>query len=73
MTDGQDEISQAFGDAIRFQADDMRECPGCGTSVRDLYSDGRMGCARCYDAFGDIIQRALVVLHGANRHIGKTL
>ena len=48
------------------------QCPGCGTSLADLYTDGRMGCARCYETFADIIQRALVVLHGSTRHMGKT-
>ena len=62
-----------FSDIVQPDPDDNRRCPGCGTSIADLYTDGRMGCALCYDTFHDIIHRALVVLHGETRHVGKTL
>jgi protein-arginine kinase activator protein McsA len=48
-------------------------CPGCGISLLDLYRDGRMGCAKCYTAFGSTVHRALIVLHGAHAHIGKSI
>lgn len=69
----QEENPQPFADVGKPGTDDTRRCPGCGTSVADLYVDGRMGCARCYETFPNIIQRALVALHGANEHMGKRL
>ena len=53
--------------------DDNRVCPGCGTTLRDLHTDGRMGCARCYEVFADVVSAAATHLHGTDRHIGKTL
>ncbi len=48
-------------------------CPSCGTSLLDLYKDGRMGCAECYVTFKSQVHRALIVLHGAHMHIGKSI
>jgi len=40
---------------------------------RELYSDGRMGCARCYATFAAEVERALKEIHGETRHLGKTI
>ncbi len=37
----------------------------------ELYSQGQMGCARCYEAFAAEVQRALKEIHGETRHLGK--
>ena len=46
-------------------------CPGCGMARRELYSDGQMGCAKCYVAFAAEVQQALKEIHGETRHLGK--
>ena len=46
-------------------------CPQCGMTRSDLYSQGQMGCARCYAAFPAEVQRALKEIHGETRHLGK--
>ncbi len=46
-------------------------CPGCGMARSELYLQGQMGCARCYEAFTPEVQRALKEIHGETRHLGK--
>lgn len=38
---------------------------------RELYSQGQMGCAKCYAAFAAEVQQALKEIHGETRHLGK--
>ncbi len=51
--------------------DEKEACPGCGLTRRDLYQQGQMGCARCYETFPAEVQRALKEIHGETRHLGK--
>jgi protein-arginine kinase activator protein McsA len=37
----------------------------------ELYSQGQMGCAKCYEAFAAEVQQALKEIHGETRHLGK--
>ncbi len=46
-------------------------CPDCGLTRRELYAEGRMGCARCYRVFAAEVERALTEIHGNSVHIGK--
>jgi protein arginine kinase activator len=73
MPEESDDQNSVFADIDPAHAEADLTCPHCGTTIVDLNKDGRMGCAHCYDTFRDVIQRALVMLHGSSRHIGKTL
>ena len=53
----------------KAEADEL--CPGCGMARRELYSNGQMGCAKCYAAFAAEVQQALKEIHGETRHLGK--
>ena len=53
------------------QGDENEACAGCGMTRRELYSEGQMGCAQCYETFGAEVQRALKEIHGETRHLGK--
>lgn len=68
-----DQTAPEFADTVKPQEPDRRICPRCGTTIDDLYRNGLMGCATCYEVFGDVVSRALVVLHGTSEHTGKTL
>jgi protein arginine kinase activator len=46
-------------------------CSECGLTRRELYAEGRMGCAHCYRAFAAEVERALTEIHGKSVHIGK--
>ncbi len=62
-----------FSDAQEPDGSELIKCEQCGTSLHDLYKDGRMGCADCYVTFKSQVHRALIVLHGAYAHIGKSI
>lgn len=51
--------------------DPETRCPHCGMTRRELYDQGHMGCARCYDVFHTEVARALKEIHGEIEHIGK--
>ena len=46
-------------------------CPNCGLTRRELYAEGQMGCAACYQVFAGEVERALLEIHGKSLHIGK--
>ncbi len=51
--------------------DESEACPQCGLTRRELYAEGQMGCAACYQTFTAEVQRALKEIHGETRHLGK--
>ena len=54
-----------------ISAEEAEACPQCGLTRRELYAQGQMGCARCYETFTAEVQRALKEIHGETRHLGK--
>lgn len=49
----------------------LDSCPGCGMSVVDFRSKGRLGCPRCYDAFRAELLPLLQRIHEAQLHTGR--
>ena len=49
----------------------QRSCPFCGATEEDVSSSGMLGCAQCYDVFGDLLTPYLRRLHGSAEHTGK--
>jgi len=47
-------------------------CPGCGLAYAEFKAKGRLGCPRCYEAFGPVLIPLLEKVHGAAAHRGKT-
>lgn len=55
------------------EATDQEEfCPWCGLTRRELYAQGQMGCAHCYETFEAEVVPALREIHGDVEHLGKT-
>jgi len=46
-------------------------CESCGTSFNDFRKMGFLGCAHCYVAFGDPLERLIGEFQGASEHVGK--
>lgn len=46
-------------------------CKGCGMSVDEFRTKGRLGCAQCYEAFRGPIAELLERVHGALEHVGR--
>jgi len=46
-------------------------CPSCGMTLEELQRHGRVGCARCYEAFQEHLDQHLERLHGSKEHVGR--
>jgi protein arginine kinase activator len=57
------EIERGSGTAQR--------CPGCGFSQADFKKTGRLGCAQCYETFGEGLNSLLKAMHKGTHHTGK--
>lgn len=47
-------------------------CPSCGLAYAEFKAKGRLGCPKCYAAFGPVLIPLLEKVHGAAVHRGKT-
>ncbi len=50
----------------------VKTCPLCGSRYDELLNTGKMGCAECYTAFREEIEKTLLSLHGRATHIGRS-
>ena len=50
----------------------VRVCRQCGTALRDVLRNGRVGCAQCYEVFSEQLDPILRGLHTSIRRRGKT-
>ncbi len=46
-------------------------CPGCGATLADFRTTGRLGCAQCYVTFAGPLRDLLRRLHGTTQHEGE--
>jgi protein arginine kinase activator len=49
----------------------VQKCPSCGFSQADFKKTGRLGCATCYETFGEGLQSLLKGMHKGTNHVGK--
>lgn len=68
-----------FGDLLsdflgRNEASSLQsqKCHICGKSFEDIVSDGKVGCAECYNTFYDKLLPSLKRIHGNLKHTGKS-
>jgi len=47
------------------------ECAVCGTSYNDFQKMGNLGCAHCYEEFGETLLRVILEFQESSEHIGK--
>ena len=50
--------------------DGAKKCDLCGMTFEDLMREGKAGCSRCYETFGDELERTIAGIHGGTRHTG---
>lgn len=48
-----------------------KSCPNCHLRSRDFKKNARLGCPRCYEAFGVELAPMLAAMHKGPRHVGK--
>jgi protein arginine kinase activator len=49
-----------------------RTCPECGMTYAEFRQQGRFGCAKDYEVFGEEVERLLKRIHGGARYSGKS-
>lgn len=47
------------------------KCSGCGSTLSDIAKKGMVGCAECYETFGDSLAASIERMHGRTQHTGK--
>ncbi len=68
-----------FGNLLSSGLDSMNilssvdRCEYCGSTFNDIVKSGLVGCAHCYDKFGDRLDDSISKIHGKTSHIGKTI
>lgn len=51
---------------------EIKRCPVCGASFRQICDSSRYGCAECYNTFKKESEHSLKKLHGGLFHKGKS-
>ena len=64
-------LASMLGDFMPVGSVDSRKCPVCGATFADIAESGKVGCAKCYEIFGDELMPYLKRVHGSTKHIGK--
>ncbi|MCC5847719.1 MAG: UvrB/UvrC motif-containing protein [Verrucomicrobia bacterium] len=67
-----DALLGSGGGVSALSSHKLRRCPGCGLTLRGLQKEGRLGCAQCYEVFGEELDRILRSIHDATEHRGRT-
>ncbi len=49
-------------------AQQIKICPACGQTAQQLSDTGRVGCARCYTTFADLLLPYIRQIHGTVEH-----
>lgn len=67
-----DLLGSFFGEpSISALSSHTVRCEKCGNTFNDIVSNGKIGCADCYQAFYDKLLPSLQRIHGKTRHEGK--
>jgi protein arginine kinase activator len=64
------EILRELKDRVRA-TDPKLVCPNCKLTFTEFKASGRLGCARCYDAFAEQLLPLIKRIHGAAKHTGR--
>ncbi len=63
-------LGSFFGNAIPARTQATR-CEFCGSTYSDITKSGHVGCAKCYEVFGDLLMPSIRRIHGNTAHCGK--
>lgn len=54
------------------EAEPEIRCKGCGITFEEITRTGRVGCAQCYQTFGQRLSPMIQRIHGNTSHRGKS-
>lgn len=52
-------------------SNELLGCELCGTSFNDFQKMGYLGCARCYESFGEALKKVIIEFQESEEHLGK--
>ena len=59
--------------AAHVSAKSVARCPSCNTSYDEFRRSGLLGCDKCYDAFGAVIENTLARIQPSTVHKGSLM
>lgn len=63
-------LGSFFGNVLPARTQATR-CEFCGSSYSDIAKSGHVGCANCYNVFGEQLLPSIRRMHGNTAHCGK--
>lgn len=63
-------LGSFFGNVLPARTQATR-CEFCGSTYSDIAKSGHVGCAHCYEVFGDELLPSIRRIHGNTTHCGK--
>lgn len=63
-------LGSFFGNVLPARTQASR-CDFCGSTYAEIAKSGHVGCARCYDVFGEQLLPSIRRMHGNTTHCGK--
>ncbi len=63
-------LGSFFGNVLPARTQATR-CEFCGSSYSDIAKSGHVGCANCYEIFGEQLLPSIRRMHGNTAHCGK--
>lgn len=63
-------LGSFFGNALPARTQATR-CDFCGSTYSDIAKSGHVGCAKCYEIFGEQLLPSIRRIHGNTAHCGK--
>ena len=64
-------LASMFGEVLESKPQNMKRCPVCGATFKDIAESGKAGCADCYKTFKAEFLPYLKRIHGSTKHIGS--
>jgi protein arginine kinase activator len=74
LLDKQKPLSQMFSELLKELGegkDEELRCSACGMSWAEFRRLGRFGCERCYQEFGDHVEKLVSRIQGTAQHTGR--
>lgn len=64
-------LQSFFGLPAARQIERGKKCTLCGATFDDLVREGKVGCPKCYEIFGDELEDSIRRIHGTSSHTGR--
>ena len=65
-------LGSLLGGLMEEEAEPEIRCKGCGITFEEITRTGRVGCAQCYQTFGQRLSPMIQRIHGNTSHRGKS-